>query len=104
MKTVHQNAAAHHEHGDGAHHPQGLHQPGGKRHQTGTEPAQEARPRALPLALRQMQPRVVQLDDTRHQAVNTHRHHQSDTTDDQDLGNKTLPGDDPQGQDDDLRR
>ena len=80
-----QNTATDQKHRGGSSNGESLHQPGGQPQNAPTHTAAQHAAR-----LAQVQARVVQLDDAGHQAINTHRHHDGDGTEDKNLGRKVL--------------
>ncbi|MCY1511155.1 hypothetical protein D9M68_455540 [compost metagenome] len=97
--AVHQDAAAHEEHGGRAGHRQALHEPRRRRQDAA---AQGARRRAAALA--QVQARVVQLHDAGHEAVDAHRHDQRDADQHAELRRERLALHGAQCDGDDFRR
>ena len=96
-----QNAAADHEHGDGAHQGKQVHQTG-RRHQQPL-PHRPAHGAAIGL-LQQVQTDVVELDDEPHQAIDPDGHQQGDARHHGDLQAQARPLHGAEGDDDDLRR
>ena len=98
---MHQNATAHHKHGDGADQCQQVHQTGGRHQQP--LPHRAAQGTAIGL-LQQMQTDVIELDDQPHQPVDPHRHQQGDACHHRELQREARSLYRAKGDDDDLGR
>ena len=102
--AVQQDAAAHHEHGQGPHDRQPLHEPGhGVEHRV-AHASLEAGIRAVTLGALQPHGEVVRLDDGGHQAVDADGHGQADHGQGQGLGHERRRRHGAQGHGDDFRR
>ncbi len=104
MGSMQQDAATHQEHGDGAHHAQGFHQPGCEAQQPRAQTPEQPIQSTLPGFLVEHQSQVIDLDDTGDQAVHPYGHQQGYARQHQQLGEHLLPLDHSQGQHDNFRR
>ncbi len=99
-----QDTAAHQEHGRGADHRQGPHQPGCPGQEQPPQAPLKPRQDPLPRPGAEPEPGVVDLDNAGHQAVDPDRHDDGNPGQHRRLGGEGRPGHGPQGDDDDLRR
>ena len=92
MYAVCEDAAADHKHRCGAENRQGFHHIGRGKQNAATEAALQAAAQAFTTTLIEIEAGVIQLDDTRHQAINPDCHQQSDTRKHRDLLAETGQG------------